>query len=77
MSLKTPAAAVNSLKRLQESKASKSCRAHKQQKKRPFVVFFFAMWLLAVCMSVSVCVWFVETGRMRDAVFPSLLCRLV
>lgn len=69
MSLKTPAAAVNSLKRLQESKASKSCRADRgrelrrksSREKRPFVdvfvVFFFAMWLLAVCVSVwNVCV---------------------
>lgn len=68
MSLKTPAAAVNSLKRLQESKASKSCRADRgrelrrksSREKRPFVdvfvVFFFAMWLLAVCVSVwNVC----------------------
>lgn len=68
MSLKTPAAAVNSLKRLQESKASKSCRADRggelrrksSREKRPFVdvfvVFFFAMWLLAVCVGVwNVC----------------------
>lgn len=71
MSLKTPAAAVNSLKRLQESKASKSCSADEEKwgerervaEKRPFVdvfvVFFFAMWLLAVCVwnECGMCVW--------------------